>query len=72
MFIQYKCEQDVAKVDVKKKDSLLLVMIEIVCISLFLFTLYFNYSKTGKMDKLYTRYMIMVNDYSIYLSIDKK
>ena len=72
IFIQYKCEQDVIKVNIKQKDSLLLAVLELVCISLFVFTLYFNYLKTKKMDDIYTKYMIMVNDYALYLRIGAK
>lgn len=72
MFVQYRCQQDVIKVEAKKKDALFIAMIELVGLGLFLFTILFNYKKTKKMDKFYTRYMVMANDYSLYFSFNSK
>ena len=60
------------KVQAKQKDALFIAMIELVGLGLFLFTLLFNYQKTKKMDKLYTKYMVMANDYALYFSFNSK
>jgi len=72
MFVQYRCQQDVIKVEAKKKDALFMAIIELVGLGLFLFTILFNYQKTKKMDKLYSKYMVMANNYSLYFSFNTK
>lgn len=32
----------------------------------------FNYNKTKKMDRLYSKYMVMANDYALYFSFNSK
>ena len=60
------------KVKAKKADALFIGIIEIVGLGLFLFIILFNYKKTQKMDKLYTKYMVMANDYALYFSFNSK
>lgn len=60
------------KVKAKKADALFIGIIELVGLGLFLFTILFNYKKTQKMDKLYTKYMVMANDYALYFSFNSK
>ena len=72
MFVQYKCQQNVHNVEAKQKDSLFIAIIEIVGLGFFMTMILFNYNKTKKMDKLYSKYMVMANDYTLYFSFNSK
>ena len=72
MFVQYRCQQDVIKVQSKKNDAILITIIELVGLGLFMFTLLFNYKKTKKMDQLYSKYIVVANDYALYFKFDSK
>ena len=68
-FVQYKCEQDYANVNTKQQNSIFIIIIEIVCSGFVLFTVWFNFFKTKKMDAQYSQYTINANDFALYVKI---
>lgn len=67
--MQYQCSEPRSLIAEKRKDSLIVAIIEIVSAALVLVVLLFNAIKTLKMGKQYDELNLTASDYTLYVDV---